>query len=85
MSVSPSILGLGLTLTGLGTLLLLLSLKNKSDSKSSDIVSKGIIFFGPIPIIFGGRNKWAIAVVVVSVMIVVYIAAVMAQPEIVGL
>jgi uncharacterized membrane protein len=40
---------------------------------------------GPIPIVFGSRNRWAIAGIAVLAMIFLFVAAAMAQPEILGL
>jgi len=84
MSVSAPFLGLGLALTGLGTTLLLLSFNQRNDD-GEEYSSVGVIFLGPIPIAFGGRSRWAIVGIAVTVMIFVFVVAALAQPEILGL
>ena len=82
MNVSAPLLGLGLAMTGIGTILLLLSFKPRNEGKLS---STGIIFLGPIPLAFGSRGMWAIVGIAIVVMIFIFVAAAMAQPEILGL
>jgi uncharacterized protein (TIGR00304 family) len=85
MSVSAPFLGLGLAMTGLGTILLLLSVIPRNEGEDVEYRSSGMIFLGPIPIVFGGRNRWAIAGITILAMIFLFVAAAMAQPEILGL
>ena len=82
MSVSAPLLGLGLAMTGIGTILLLLSFKPRDEGK---LRSTGIIFLGPFPLAFRGRGMWAIVGITILVMIFIFVAAAMAQPEILGL
>ena len=82
MNVSVPLLGLGLAMTGIGTILLLLSFKPRNEG---ELRSTGIIFLGPIPLAFGGRGMWAIVGIAIVVMIFIFVAAAMAQPEILGL
>jgi uncharacterized membrane protein len=84
MSVSAPFLGLGLALTGLGTTLLLLSFNKRNDDRKEHHYT-GVIFLGPIPIASGGRNSWTSVGIAVVVIIFLFVAAAMAQPEILGL
>jgi len=84
MSVSAPFLGLGLALTGLGTTLLLLSFNQRNDDGKERHYT-WVKFLGPIPINFGGRNRWTIVGIAVIVMIFLFVAAAMAQPDILGL
>ncbi len=62
MSVSAPFLGLGLAMTGLGTILLLLSFKPRDEGEDAGYRSSGVIFLGPILIVFGagtGGRLWA--------------------------
>ena len=82
MSVSAPLLGIGLAMTGIGTILLLLSFKPRDEG---ELRSTGIIFLGPNPLAFKGRGMWAIVGIATLVMIFIFVAAAMAQPEILGL
>lgn len=85
MSLSAPTLGLGLAMTGLDTIMLLLSFKPRDEGEDAGYRSSGVIFLGPIPIVFGGMNRWAIVGIAVLATIFLFVAAAMAQPEILGL
>jgi len=80
MEVSASLLRLGLALTGLGIILLLLSLRRRYESESIEFSASGVVFIGPIPIILGGRYKWAVIGIAVFVVIILYATAMAAPP-----
>ena len=80
MEVSAQILSIGLVLTGLGVILLLLSLRRRHESDSMGFRSTGVIFFGPIPIILGGKNKWAIIGIAIFVVVIIYFTSTVALP-----
>jgi uncharacterized membrane protein len=82
MSVSPQILGLGLTMSGLGTILLLLSFKSRLGDAETDYKASGVIFLGPIQIILKGKSIGTIIGLAITVVALIFVAAVMAQPEI---
>jgi uncharacterized membrane protein len=82
MSVSPQILGLGLTMSGLGTILLLLSFKSRLSDAENDYISSGVIFLGPISITLNEKSIGTIIGLAITVVAIIFIAAVMAQPEI---
>jgi uncharacterized membrane protein len=82
MSVSPQILGLGLTMSGLGTILLLLSFKSRLGDAETDYRASEVIFLGPIPIILKGKSIGTIIGLAIMVVVLIFVAAVMAQPEI---
>lgn len=85
MSVSPQALGLGLTMSGLGTILLLLSFRSKLEKAETDFKASGVIFLGPIPIALGGKSIWTIIGLAVTVVALIFVVAVVAQPEILGM
>jgi uncharacterized membrane protein len=83
MSVSPQALGLGLTMSGLGTILLLLSLRSKLEKAETVFKASGVIFLGPTPIVLGGKSIWTIIGLAIGVVALIFVAAVMAQPDII--
>ena len=85
MSVSPQALGLGLTMSGLGTILLLLSLRSKLEKAETVFKASGVIFLGPIPIVLGGKSIWTIIGLAITAVALIFVAAVLAQPEILGM
>ncbi len=82
MNVSPLALGFGLTMSGLGTILLLLSFRSKLEKAETDFKASGVIFLGPIPIVLGGKSIWTIIGLAITVVALIFVAAVVAQPEI---
>ncbi len=85
MSISPQALGLGLTMSGLGTILLLLSFRAKLEKAETDFKATGVIFLGPISLVLGGKSIWTIIGVAITVVALIFVAAVVAQPEILGM
>ena len=85
MSVSPQALGLGLTMSGLGAILLLLSLRSKLEQAETDFKATGVIFLGPIPLVLGGKSIWTIIGLAITMVALIFVAAVVAQPEILGM
>ncbi len=85
MSISQQALGLGLTMSGLGTILLLMSFRSKLEKAQTSFKASGVIYLGPIPIILGGKSIWTIIGLAVAVVALIFIAAVVAQPDIRGM
>ncbi len=85
MSVSPLALGFGLTMSGLGTILLLLSFRSKLEKAETDFKATGVIFLGPIPLVLGGKSIWTIIGLAITMVALIFVAAVVAQPEILGM
>ncbi len=85
MSVSQQALGLGLTMSGLGTILLLLSFRYRLEKAETDFKASGVIYFGPIPIELGGKSIWTIIGLAITVVALIFVAAVFAQPDIRGM
>ncbi len=77
------LLGLGLAMTGLGALLLLLSFRS-SEWGEVDRKAAGVVFIGPIPIVFGGRGRWAVIGVALVFVVVLLIVLVTFQPDLIG-
>lgn len=84
MSLSTPLLGLGLVLIGFGVLLLLLSFRSTEDIEEVEHRAAGVVFIGPIPIVFGGRGRWTFISLVVVIVIFLILVFAMAQPELIG-
>lgn len=84
MSVSTPLLGLGLAMTFVGAILVLMSFRPRDERGSVETRTAGIIFIGPIPIVFGGKGKWTLVFIALAIVVALLIAAVAAQPDIVG-
>ena len=82
MSVSPQILGLGLTMSGLGIILLLLSFKSRLGDAETDYKASGVSFLGTIPVTLKGKSIGTIIGLAITVVALIFVAAVMTQPEI---
>ena len=85
MSVSPQILGLGLTMSGLGTILLLLSFKSRLGDAETDYKASRVIFLGPIPLFLRGKSIATIIGLAITVVALLFVAAVIVQPDILGM
>jgi len=77
LSVPDHFLGLGLATMGLGIILLLLSLRPRNDEERVEHRAAGVIFMGPIPIVFIGKGKWILFGVAVTAMIMLLIVVAM--------
>ena len=84
MSVSTSLLGLGLAMTFVGAILVLLSFRPRDEMGSVETRTAGVIFIGPIPIVFGGKGKWTLIGIAAAIILALLIAAMAAQPGTVG-
>ena len=84
VNASIPLLGLGLAMTGLGALLLLLSFRSSGERGEADHRVAGVVFIGPIPIVFGGRGRWAAIGAAFVLVIVLLIALATFQPELIG-
>lgn len=84
LSVSAAILGLGLAMTGLGTILILLSFRKRGGRENVEKGAAGVIFIGPIPIVFGGRGKWVMVGITTAILTALLIAVAIVQPDLIG-
>ena len=84
MSVSAPLLGIGLAMTFVGAILVLLSFRPRDEMGSVETRTAGVIFIGPIPIVFGGRGKWTLIGIAVAIILALLIAAMAAQAGAVG-
>lgn len=71
MDLSLMVLLTGLLISGIGFLMVLFSLKASPDEVKQS--SKGVIFIGSIPLIFGGNRRWITLVLVTAVILVFFI------------
>jgi len=74
---------LGLALTAVGTVMLLLSFRPTERGEKLEHRGAGVIFIGPIPIVFGGRGKWTLIGVAVAAIALLLVVASM-NPDIIG-
>ena len=72
-------------MSGLGTILLLLSFRSKLEKAQTNFKASGVIYLGPIPIVLGGKSIWTIIGLALSVVALIFVAAVVAQPDILGM
>jgi uncharacterized protein (TIGR00304 family) len=84
LSVSTPLLGLGLAMTFVGAILVLMSFRPRDERGSVETRTAGVIFIGPIPIVFSGKGKWTLVFIALAIVVALLIAAVAAQPDIVG-
>jgi uncharacterized protein (TIGR00304 family) len=84
LSVSTPLLGLGLAMTGLGVLMLLLSFRSTEERGEVEHSATGVVFIGPIPIVFGGKGKWTMIGIAVSLVVILLIALAVFQPDLIG-
>ena len=83
MDVSAPMLIFGLVLTAVGTVMLLLSFRPTGRGEKLEHRGAGVIFIGPIPIVFGGRGRWAVIGVAVAAIALLLVVASM-NPDIIG-
>ena len=83
MDVSAPMLIFGLVLTAVGTVMLLLSFRPTERGEKLEHRGAGVIFIGPIPIVFGGRGRWTLIGVAVAAIALLLVVASM-NPDIVG-
>ena len=83
MDVSAPMLILGLALTAVGTVMLLLSFRPTERGEKLEHRGAGVIFIGPIPIVFGGRGRWTLIGVAVAAVVLLLVVASM-NPDIIG-
>jgi uncharacterized protein (TIGR00304 family) len=84
LSVSAPLLGLGLAMTFVGAILVLLSFRPREERGVAETRAAGVVFIGPIPIVFGGKGKWTLVFIALAIVVALLIATVAAQPGIVG-
>lgn len=83
MDVSAPMLILGLALTAVGAVMLLLSFRPTERGEELEHRGAGVIFIGPIPIVFGGRGRWTLIGVAVAAIALLLVVASM-NPDIIG-
>lgn len=81
MNVSATLLGLGLVMTVLGALMIVLSMKSRGNERKHESSSMGVIFLGPIPIVFGGRGRWILIGVAAVILMVFLFTVNVYQPD----
>lgn len=84
VSASTPLLGLGLAMTGLGAILILLSFRYSMERGEAEHRAAGLVFIGPIPIVFGGKSNWAAIVAAFVFVIVFLIIMATIQPNLIG-
>ena len=84
MGVSTPLLVLGLALTAVGTVMVLLSFRPRDREGDVEHRGVGVIFIGPIPIVFGGKGRWIYIGIAVAAVIALLLAAAAMNPDLIG-
>lgn len=84
MVFSAPLLVLGLMMTAVGVALIFLSLRPRRGREEVEQRGVGVVFIGPIPIVFGGSGKWAVIGVAVAMVIALLLVAASKRPDLIG-
>jgi len=84
MAVSIPLLVFGLSLTAIGVAVLLLSLRPRDRREGVEHRGLAVIFFGPIPIVFGGKGRWALIGAAIAAVIALLLVFASMHPELIG-
>ena len=84
MGVSTPLLVLGLALTAVGTVMVLLSFRPRDREGDVEHRGVGVIFIGPIPIVFGGKGRWIYIGIAVAAVIALLLVAASMRPDLIG-
>jgi uncharacterized protein (TIGR00304 family) len=82
MDLTGGLLIIGLLMTLIGALMVYISIQpNRQEIETK---GGGVIFIGPIPILFKGSRKWIITALGISGVILIFIFTVSQNPNIIG-
>lgn len=84
MGVSAPLLVLGLALTAMGTIMLLLSFRPREGRGDVEHRGVGVLFIGPIPIVFGGSKRWFVIGIAVAAVVALLLLAASMNPDLIG-
>lgn len=84
MGFSAPMFVLGLALTAVGTAMVLLSFRPRDREGEVEHRGIGVIFIGPIPIVFGGKGRWVYIGIAVAAMIALLLVAAAMNPDLIG-
>lgn len=84
MGISAPLFGLGFAMTAIGALLLYVSFRSKAKERGVEHRSAGVIFIGPIPIVLGGRGRWALVGVAAALVIAFLMVLAAGRPSSLG-
>lgn len=82
--VVSSLIILGVALTVIGTVMLLLSFRPDERKGKSEHRGLGVIFIGPIPLIFGGGRKAFMVFLALASLIAILLLAASTSPSVIG-
>lgn len=82
MAFSNGLVFIGALMTLIGVYMVYLSLRASPNEMESKHM--GVIFIGPIPLIFAGTRKWIITAVCVAAVVMLFIATRSISPELIG-
>lgn len=63
---------------------MLLSFRSSGERGEAEHRAAGVVFVGPIPIVFGGRGRWAVIGAAFVLVVVLLIALATFQPDLIG-
>jgi len=84
MVVSAPLLIFGLSLMAVGVAMLLLSLRPRDRMEDVEHRGVAVFFLGPIPIVLGGKGRWALIGVTVAVVIALLLVVASMNPDLIG-
>jgi len=74
---------LGLAMAAIGTVMLFLSFRPRERRGRVEHGEVGVVFIGPIPIVFNGRGKWALVGVAVAAVIALLFLGASVRPDLI--
>jgi uncharacterized membrane protein len=82
MAITSGFLIAGLLMTLGGAILIYLSLKASPAELAED--SEGVVYIGPLPIVVKGERKWILAALIISSVLIMYLATKTYYPSLFG-
>ncbi|MCW3991268.1 MAG: DUF131 domain-containing protein [Candidatus Bathyarchaeota archaeon] len=74
---------LGLAMAAIGTVMLFLSFRPRERRGRMGHEGVRVVFIGPIPIVFGGRGRWALVGVAVAAVIALLFLGASVRPDLI--
>lgn len=82
MAFTGGFLIVGLLMTLAGAILIYMSLKASPKELAED--SEGVVYVGPVPIVVKDRRKWILAALIISTVVIAYLATKTYYPSLFG-
>lgn len=82
MAITSGFLIVGLLMTLAGAILIYMSLKASPKELAED--SEGVVYVGPLPIVVKDGRKWILAALIISAVLIMYLATKTYYPSLFG-